>query len=421
MTFPLSPFAIPVGSFQLPVDPPSKLEGVCDQLTVSFPREWQPYILGALTQLTLQATWKGTPEEQGAAMQAAWNMIATFGQARCAPTSPEVHGGEDDDMSCPCWRVQNNTLQFFCCGEWQDVINVGQPGQPGAGSPQPPAGGGTAEYCLKCPGNGMALLPTNVSTGDVILIENPSGAWFDGNEFVNWTCPNGWRFFAGTCIYAPNYDSLDPLPLVLDMCLIAQIGGTYYNVFNSDLAGNPQPFTVPAGHTNDPVTFLPNDHVPSGNAGEISFCVKVTNNSSLSWSHDFDLTVGSYPSVFDVTACGEPAVWASGSGYDYTIVGSAANYKIALLHSAGITFDDIQATFILVNNDGIESIGIQQNCSATDIVSEANTNGTHHLSTGSVTPSHDVDFVGESNTSMGTPSGRLTFVRLIGHGTDPYA
>lgn len=54
-----NPFAPSTGSFPLPVVPPDTDPDEGDQVTVCFSVDWLPFVLGALQQLTLQATWKG--------------------------------------------------------------------------------------------------------------------------------------------------------------------------------------------------------------------------------------------------------------------------------------------------------------------------------------------------------------------------
>lgn len=55
--FPNSPYAHPVGSFRVPVDPPTTEPDGSPLVTVRINSSWLPYIRGALQQLLLQSTW----------------------------------------------------------------------------------------------------------------------------------------------------------------------------------------------------------------------------------------------------------------------------------------------------------------------------------------------------------------------------
>jgi hypothetical protein len=85
------PFAHPTSSFNTPVQAPSSDpdEGVLVQAT--FNAEWLPYVLGALYQLTLQTTWKGTPEEILEAQYRAIILMHLFGV------------GEPSEVETPFW------------------------------------------------------------------------------------------------------------------------------------------------------------------------------------------------------------------------------------------------------------------------------------------------------------------------------
>ena len=293
MTFPLSPFAVPSGSFPFPVPPPTNPVGGCDFLTLTFPSEWQPYILGALQQLTLQATWQGTPDEQAAAMERAWAIIATFARASCPEPSP---GGiqVEEDMGI---RVDCNCRVFVTCCDGTEVELLtsknGAPTQPGAGSPLPSPGGGTERYCFQLGPRAAALLPPLVNTGDTILIEDAAGAWQDGNSLF-WYCPSGWQFILGTCNAVPIANVGQQLVTSRYMGVIAKIGASLFDVLGPDGAGNPTPFTVPAGIINQPLQFLANfiatppTLVPGG---LVTFCAKVTNNQLQHWTVDLDWTI----------------------------------------------------------------------------------------------------------------------------------
>jgi hypothetical protein len=106
------------------------------------------------------------------------------------------------------------------------------------------------------------------------------------------------------------------------MALIAQIGPDYFDVYNSDVNGNPQPFTVPAGYTNAQVVFRANYGGDLTLAvGEINFCAKVDNNAAGVYTHVFDFTASPYSSIWAIRigSTYSPSnfgVWVPGSGIE---------------------------------------------------------------------------------------------------------
>lgn len=74
-----SVWAVPVSSFATPVVPPTYDPDHEELVCVKFSREWLPYVLGALTQLTLQSTWRSEDPDIVALAQArARNLISMF-------------------------------------------------------------------------------------------------------------------------------------------------------------------------------------------------------------------------------------------------------------------------------------------------------------------------------------------------------
>lgn len=319
--FPFSPFARPVGSFQIPVPPPTSGGGSCDELAVTFPPEWLPYILGALQQLTLQSTWQGTPAEIIDTQQRAAGIIGNIQKAVCAVAPPNMGGVEVNfDMGI---RVDCDCRVFvMCCdGTEVELLTTKNPGpsQPGAGSNLPAAGGGSANYCFALGSRLSAYAPTVVNTGDVITIHGTSGAWNDGNSLY-WYCPNGYQFILGTCNNTPITNMGQLLVTARYMSIIAKIGPTYYDVFNPDSDGNPQPFTVPGGVINQPVEFLANFNPgsPAGFPGGIvEFCATIRNNAAIAWSHHLDFRLSPYGfTPYNFSNPGDDAgVWTAGMGW----------------------------------------------------------------------------------------------------------
>lgn len=247
---------------------------------VRFDSKWLPYIRGLLLVLASRGTWEGN--DARSADEATALVQAFFEKSICGTLQPECNG-ECFDMGCGCLRWNNGVLEMYSCGKWVPVPGVSgggvTPTQPGSGSGQPRPGGGTKTYCLGLTNGAHAILPTVVNSGDILLMENLQGAWDEiGNPI--WHCPDGWTFVLDTCtnpILVPN-EPTDPIQGVQPMSIIAKIGSTYYDIIHPDFNGNPQPFTVPAGHVNDTVEFQANTDGSHPIQGQVTFCCSVTNN-----------------------------------------------------------------------------------------------------------------------------------------------
>lgn len=318
--WPFSPYARPVGSFQLPVPPPVPSGGLCDQLTVDFPSEWLPYILGALTQLTLQSTWQGDDAAIADAQSRAWAIIGTIGRASCV-VEPPSDGEEVEEMSNI--RIDCDCRVFVKCCDGSEVElltskNPGrvQPASPSAGNPTPTGGGGKSSVCGVMQANGTYTLPWPVNTGDVLTFSELFGSTHD-DRYSFYYCPDGYLYVAGTCFGTIARGGTEPMPSVLYASIVADIGGTFMNVLNLDLLGNPQPFTIPSGVTNAQVVLQLNTDSLPNMSGDVSFCVQLTNNQPISWSHTFDLTVapGGWLPIPYAPAPSLGPVWTSGTGF----------------------------------------------------------------------------------------------------------
>lgn len=97
-----NPFAPSVGSFQVPVTPPDIDPDEGELLTVCFNAAWLPFVLGALQQLTLQATWSGDDDTVLLAQSRAQMLLAMVG-------SPD--GGCNDTVCFTGMRYDTETDQ----------------------------------------------------------------------------------------------------------------------------------------------------------------------------------------------------------------------------------------------------------------------------------------------------------------------
>lgn len=96
------PFPPSVGSFQVPVVAPDSDPDEGDQVTVCFSATWLPLVIGALQQLTLQATWQGDTATIQAAQDRAQLLIAMFGGDVGGCTGSVCIKGLIYDSDCDC-------------------------------------------------------------------------------------------------------------------------------------------------------------------------------------------------------------------------------------------------------------------------------------------------------------------------------
>lgn len=360
--FPNSGFAVPVPSFPNPVIPPEVEPNQGPVATIEVSCEWLPYIRGALLQLTLQATWDGDLATVNLAQDRANKLITMFGGTNpcdCGIPCPPVAGGEDVEMSQ--LRVDCNCNVFVTCCDGTEVqlLTTKSPGiaqsQPGAGSTPAAPNGGSQQYCGGLQGQGIWLLPFTVNSGDVLNFSDLKGVWTDTRSFV-WYCPDGYAFFDGDCFgYPAGSFPSDPINTLFHMSIIANIGGTYYDVLNLDAFGNPQPFTVPPGIVNQNVILLANTDSRPDTSGFVNFCVEWQNNKAAAWVHEFDFASSAFGFANNpAVAVGPSGAYTPGTGWTETgFQEPAANYYIGVditsINKAGTyLIDEIDMTYDLV-------------------------------------------------------------------------
>jgi len=268
MNFPKYPYQ----PFDEPIPPP-----LADRGAVCFAvdAKWRPYLVGLLKTLLVDQTWESSINQAiGEASQLLEEILtADF----CIVQQPGIES--EECMGC-CLRWQDGVLQVFSCGDWVDV-----PGTPGGvpgpgGSTLPPSGGQPGagecrEYNLLLNANMATILPIQVSTGDTVQVSNFKGAWSDAfpDPFTAiWYCTNGAVYALGLCSGSQHTEGGDPLPTAPHMGLIAEVGGIG-TFLDFSLDGVIQ--GIPAGVTDENLTFIPNDSTPADNLGGVSFHVKV--------------------------------------------------------------------------------------------------------------------------------------------------
>lgn len=289
--------------FVLPtvVNPP---DTICYQIEVPNDPAYIQAFYGVLYDLTLWTSWQRDTAHTGILAADVWKKIWLYVVTHPNNCGPAVMVGADtgDDMAIrqnpdnPC-EIQSSADGTHWCTFIDLSLCFGVPQQPGGGQTQPKPGE-CAKYHAMLPGDQTWLLPTGVSTGDTIEVSAAGGSTNDAGT-VDWYCPDGSQFILGFCTGFSSLSGSDPLPSVKHQKLIALIGSTYYDVFNGI-------FTVPAGHSNDQVTFQVNNNSLTGNSGSYEFDVNVCNNGSslinITYSHGSGPTSVPYGSAIIITA-----------------------------------------------------------------------------------------------------------------------
>jgi hypothetical protein len=317
-----SPFAVPVGSFPIPVVPPTVDADAAPLVYVGLNCDWMPYITGALTQLLLQSTWEvDTPDELQLVQDRAWNLINLF-NCQFLPTLAELcgqTGGDGECMGC-CIRFQDGKFQTLDCGVWTDI--PGQPdagfgpvnGQPGQGAPQP-IPGECREFSGTLRADGSYLIPVPLNEGDTVEISNVDGATNDNT--ITWWLQDGQIYFAGEAqgpvVFVPG----DPVSGFPHASIIGSFdgGSTFFGV-GTGL------FTVPSGIVNQQMSLWVNFPMDLPRFGEYTFLVSVCNNATPTFVHTFPLEVATGGWVPDNDGGGDRAIWQPGVGY-----GNNPSYK----------------------------------------------------------------------------------------------
>lgn len=321
------------GKFDVVTAAPFEGPFVC----VSFNREYSPFILGALKALLQRQMWIGSDAAIDLMTMNVHHLLYMFGAAReCPEDRITTEGYEVMTSLCENLRYVNGRLQALCCGDWQDIdgqdgIGVGVPGQPGGGAPQPAPDGGEVCYHGNLPGGQQWLLPTSVSTGDVLTFSNFDGAAWDGFTTIplpgKWTCPDGKWFVLGTCQDGTEIsDAGDLLLSAPHMSIVVQIAGTWYSALS--------PILVPAGVSNAQVRVQLNDGTIGDNQGEYAFDVCVQNNQTAEFEHEFDFKTSPHGWA---RLTGGNGTWVAGSGWQADTVGADKRMGIGSLAVAAHT------------------------------------------------------------------------------------
>lgn len=318
------------GSFQQPVPIPASLPGDSPLVQVCFNRDWLPYLLGCLFQLTLATTWQAnSPDELAQILGEANNLILIFQQATagCSTANLGSAGADGDDFMLrqnpdnPC-ELQSSVDGVTWC-TWADLSKcTGQPLQPGSTTKNPGAGGCQTVFGT-CIFGSKFLLPFPVSTGDQITVSNAVGSWAGVLDLGIPRCPDGNIFFnvsgiseLDACVDGTGHtESGDPAPTINHDSLIGFDGTNYYD-FGGASTPTPVVITIPSGISNANFYLFANTTDTVG-FGSVQFDIKYCNNATPGWTETFDFTANPFgwTSSIQSGGTGTPAVWTPGVGW----------------------------------------------------------------------------------------------------------
>lgn len=370
--FPDSPYAVPVGSFPIPQEPPTTdpTQGpfVCWQVN----RDWLPFVVGAMQQLLLQTTWLTDIVSLDVTQARVWSLI--FSLQNSLPcerlSSSWSSGGADTDLMIRQDPENPCLLQSSVDGvNWCTFVDIskctGNTSQPGSGGQGRPTDGQSNQDCYTLQANQILLLPFVVYPGDVLQVLSANGAGNDGGTEA-WYCVDGEQFFAGACVGFGHNDSGDPLPSVNHMRLIYQVGSAYVDAMGGAI-------TV-GGTGQQQVTLQVNDSALANNSGSYKVCVELTNNQSPTgpWSYTFDFTLSSGGWIKPLISRDTGGVWTAGQGWQGEAFGvpSALDKGHGVQIARDIPSSSITSISVLFDytkgslNDGEQSVAIGENAYA---------------------------------------------------------
>lgn len=430
--YPDSAYAVPIGSFRVPVVVPDTDPDAAPLVTVCFNAAWLPYVLGCLKQLMLQATWQTTdPAVINLVQERAATLMYLFIKGCNLPESGAPGGGPDGEDGM--WRQDPDNpclLQFSADGQcWCTVFDASKcnpnPTQPSGGSNRPQPGQSFSD-CYSLQANGVLNLPYPVYPGDTVEITSADGAGSDAPGLANWFCPNGTPYVFGQCEGFGGPLSGDPAPSVDHMRLIFNVGGSY-----SDGMGGA--ITI-GGSGPQSVGIQVNDADISNNPGSYKVCVKVTNNQETTWSHTWDFTLTPGPWI-NVTPFGTPSigVWTAGTGWvasGETTWGSGCWYGIVIAPGTiSFSCDTFDLTYNFTGGQHDDPSQLQVSAGGVVANTTPNPDGSGQIwNAGAFTATSPSNWLYSTCAHHGggiapSPTGNIVFTSLTvtGHGVDPFA
>jgi len=312
------------------VDPPERL---CFKIEVPNERYHIAAFLGALQHLASAIYWQDDTAHTAKDVALVWRDIIDAVERDNCEDCPEPPKGEEviEDMGI---RVDCDCNVWITCPDGSEMQiatkdMIGLPAQTG-GEDTPPDAGQCKTYHATLNGNSTYYAPFVVSTGDTIEITNAIGATYDPAGGI-WFCPTGNQYFAGQCVPQTYTAGGNPVPAAFTGKIVAKIGATFYDVFNGV-------YTVPAGITNQPVTFQINYASIASSGGQVTFDLRYCNNAANHWTHTFDFTLSNYGWTIPSGFTNVPCVWQAGIGWQsnqcVNLFGTGALYTLVSLQKS---------------------------------------------------------------------------------------
>jgi len=305
------------GSFQQPVPIPANRPGSPDFVQVCFNKDWLPYVLTCLFQLTLSTTWQAaTQSDLMDAFQKANDLILIFQRstAGCNGAGAGSAGASEDYMlrqnpDNPC-ELQSSVDGITWC-TWADLSKCSPNPQPGSGTIQPVTGG-CREFTFEIAPTSPWLLPVTVNAGDTVKVSLLDGAWSPSAFTEVWLCPDGNLFFAGFCVDGTQaFDGGAPMPTAPLNGTILFDGTNYYDVSAAANLDTPVTITILPGVSNAQLIVRCNFHGGVEPAGTVKGSIQVCNNQLGTFDHTFDLSVSSHGWIGNTEAGVTPS-WLPG-------------------------------------------------------------------------------------------------------------
>jgi len=309
----------------------------CLQITIPDDDQYETLLKSAVSMLSYWMVYDRDPDHK-AALVANLFKRAMKSWVYCDGTPVKPLAGITEDIEVPIHVDCDCNVTVDCCDgstvQLATVDMLNQPSQPGAGTPQPSAGGGTQCYPVVMQANQKWFLPTLVSTGDVITFGLPTqmttGSTNDGTDSLLY-CANGSDYALGSCNTAGAHTvSTDPLNTDPHMSVLLVVNGVYHTISDSSL-------TVGAGISNSQAYLIMNTNNIAIASGSLSGKLCVTNNQAATWSHTFDFTLSSY-GFLTAYSTGNGGQWVPGVGFTPTDIqdGVGTWFRGVSVHRLGI-------------------------------------------------------------------------------------
>lgn len=412
------PPALP--SFPFPVVPPDSDPDEGQLATVCFAASWMPFVLGALQQLTLQATWQGDDDAVLLAQSRAQTLLAMFGAADGGCEDAICIAGLIYDSDCDCIKQTLDGGETFFENPAADprhgdiyrfpVVTADDPRCQAAANMVRYISDLIDEVVLIVDEAGTAegliaiLLPFFVELGPFgILIDLVLGlafALFSAGATAISAAFTSTAYDTLLCIFdcriAPDGSVNADQLAAIEADIASQIGGLVQTVLDA--------------------MFLLMGEVGLSNAGTIGDAPADCSGCDCGWCYFFDFTAddGGFSNL-----TGAPGAWAAGLGWTGTYGGSSATANSMRIHHSitSTVITDIEITYSVAGtSDMVGALRLRQSGSTKYSAPLDGNPGTYTFLHGGLTDSIDDVWLGGDSSA----SQRIISLKLKGTGTNPF-